>query len=115
MVNQPKNSSTAPEKQKAYIWHRGLMREAKIASLMLSAKNYDVVMCDLNNKQCTKEQLLAQAPEAAALPYIIIADKNFKGDFKTLKAHESFAHKPAAVKPTDKTKRTTVAIVKPKS
>ena len=109
------SKSTTPEKQKAYIWHRGDMRDAKVASLLLGAKNYDVIMCDLNNKQCTKEQLLAQAPDAAALPYMIIEDKNFKGDFKAMRATESFAHKRAAAKPTDKTKRTTVAIVKPKA
>lgn len=113
MSNQPKNRPTAPEKPKAYVWHRGDMREAKIAKIMLS-KTYNVRMRDLNNKRWTKEQLLAEAPDAATLPFIIIGDKDFKGTFAAMRTHEAFAPKTPAPK-TDKPKRTTVAIVKPKA
>ena len=104
----------AAEKPKAYVWCRGNMREAKIAALMLG-KTYNVRMRDLNNKKWTKEQLLAEAPEATKLPFIIVGDKNFKGDFNALRTNEALVPKPAAAKPADKTKKTTVAIVRPKA
>jgi len=104
----------APEKPKAYVWHRGDMREAKIAKIMLG-ETYNVRMRDLNNKKWTKEQLLAEAPEAATLPFIIVGDKNFKGTFAAMRTHEAFAPKTPAPKTADKPKRTTVAIVKPKA
>ena len=104
----------APEKPKAYVWHRGDMREAKIAKIMLG-ETYNVRMRDLNNKKWTKEQLLAEAPEAATLPFIIVGDKNLKGTFAAMRTHEAFAPKTPAPKTADKPKRTTVAIVKPKA